>query len=185
MKLKIPYHSQFDEITMLDWKEKGCSVTCLKMCLDFAKSDAIPSIDSLIKEGIVIGGYLDGIGWRHDALVRLAHNYGVPAYAEEFKSVKVDVASKTFSQNIFENDLLDIGVRRIRGAIERNVPVIVSISRQNGSHQIVVVGFEDNLGATTGFYINDPDNRLGERKEIFVPISEFLTEWRKFAVFVG
>ena len=185
MKLNIPYHSQFDEITMSEWKEKGCAITCLKMCLDFSRPDEIPSIDDLIKEGELIGGYVEKVGWKHEAVVRLSHNYGVPAYPEEFRSIKVDINSKSFSENILEKDLIDKGVQRIRDSIDRKVPVIVSTSTKLGSHQVVVVGYEDNLGSTTGFFINDPDNRNIEKKGVFIPISDFLNNWRKFAIFVG
>lgn len=185
MKLSVPYHSQFDEITLPEWKEKGCAITCLKMCLDFAHPNEIPSIDDLIKEGELIGGYLENVGWKHEAIVRLAHNYGVPAYPEEFRSIKVDINSKSFSENILEKDLIDKGIQRIRDSIDRKVPVIVSMATKSGSHQVIVVGYEDNLGSTTGFFINDPDNRSSEKNGVFVPISEFLNNWRKFAVFVG
>lgn len=188
MKLNIPYHSQFDEITMLEWKERGCAPTCLKMCMDFYAEKnklQIPSIDNLIKEGEVIGAYVEKPGWRHDGLIRLAHNYGVPAYSEEFRSMQVNVNSKTFSESMFQRNLIDIGVQRIREAIDREVPVIVSVSKPNSSHQIVVIGYEDNLGSTTGFYINDPDNRNSERRGTFMPLNEFLNVWRKFAIFVG
>ncbi len=185
MKLEIPYHSQFDEITMPEWKNRGCAIACLKMCLDFTKPNEIPSIDNLIKEGELIGGYVDKIGWKHEAVVRLAHNYGVTAYPEEFRSIKVDINSKTFSENILEKDLIDRGIQRIRDSIDRKVAVIVSTSTKLGPHQVVVVGYEDNLGATTGFFVNDPDNRNSEKKGVFVPISEFLNNWRKFAIFVG
>ncbi|HEY9586055.1 MAG TPA: C39 family peptidase [Candidatus Paceibacterota bacterium] len=185
MKLNVPYHSQFDEITIPEWKERGCAITCLKMCLDFVKPNEIPNIDDLIKEGIAINGYLGNVGWRHETLVRLAHNHGVPAYQEEFRSVKVDVANKTFSENIFEKDLIDIGVQRIRETIDRKIPVIVSVNERSGFHQLVVVGYEDSLGTTTGFYVSDPDNRVGEKQGVFMPVSDFLAVWRKFAIFVG
>lgn len=188
MKLDIPYYSQFDGITMLEWKEKGCAPTCLKMCMDFylEKNKKIaPTIDDLIKEGETIGAYLENIGWKHDGLVRVAHNHGVPAYAEEFRSVEVDVLNKTFSDNPLQGDLIDIGIQRIRNSLDRGTPVIVSIQNHVGSHQVVVTGYEDNLGSTTGFYISDPDNRNSEKKSVFMPMTDFLAIWRKFAIFVG
>ena len=185
MKLSVPYYSQFDAIKIPEWKERGCAVTCLKMCLDFAKPDAIPSIDDLIKEGEIINGYTPNIGWRHEGLVRLAHNHGIPAYPEEFRSVEVNLSDKTFSKSKFEKDLIDKGVLRIRDSIDRSVPAIVSISTNLGFHQIVIIGYEDNVGEVSGFFVHDPDNRTGEKKEVFVTLTDFLKQWRNFAIFVG
>jgi|SRR6185312_15958045 len=185
MKLSVPYYSQFDKIHDAEWKQRGCAVVCLKMCLDFAKPGDVPSIEDLIKEGEIIGGYVPKIGWKHEAIVRLAHNHGVPAYQEEFKSVHVDLAKKTFSKSEFEKDLIDKGIERIKNSIDSGVPVIVSTATPLGFHQVVVVGYEDNVGTLTGFFVNDPDNRDGERKDFFISLADFLHQWRMFTIFVG
>jgi hypothetical protein len=185
MKLSVPYYSQFDEIKIPEWKERGCAVACLKMCLDFARPNEIPPIDDLIKEGEVINGYEPNVGWKHEALVRLAHNHGVLAYPEEFRSIKVDIDSKSFSESSFEKNLLDRGIERIKNSIDNNIPAIVSIQTNLGFHQVVVVGYEDRLGDIIGFFVNDPDNRSTEKKDLFVSLADFLKQWRKFAIFVG
>jgi len=197
MKLDIPYHSQFDEITVPEWKERGCAIACLKMCFDFLEPNKTPSVTDLFAEGQIIiedminKGLLkleniNAHGWPHDVVTLIAHNHGITSYREEFRSIDVDIKNKTFSQNINEAGILkDKGIQKIRETLENKKPVIVSVMRKNGPHQIVVVGFEDNLGTTTGFYINDPDNRTGEKQGIFMSLSEFSDSWKKFAIFVG
>jgi len=183
MKLNIQFISQQDPSIPEEWRGKSCGITCLKMCLDFYKKE-IPAINELIKEGEIIDARIEGIGWKHDGLVRIAHNHGVPAYQEEFRSVKVDLFEKTFSSSEFENELTTIGLQRIKDSIVRNVPVIVSFKKGFGSiennHDLVVIGFDEN----GGFIVHDPSNS-DPKEAVLVDESTFKSFWRKFAIFVG
>ncbi len=183
MKLNIPFISQSDVSIPNEWKDKSCAIACLKMCLDFYKKE-IPSLSDLIKEGEITGGYISGIGWKHEGLVRIAHNYGVPAYPQEFRSVKVNLSDKSFSSSEFENDLVKIGLQRIKDSINNNVPVIVAFLPGFGSvanyHDLVVIGFEEE----NGFIVHDPSDS-DPKEAVFVPEDVFLKFWRKFAIFVG
>jgi hypothetical protein len=183
MKLNIPFLSQNDSSISLDWKGRSCAVVCLKMCLDFYKQ-GIPAVEDLIKEGEIIGAYASGIGWKHDGLIRLAHNHGVPAYPEEFRSVKVSLESKTFSDSEFGDHLVNIGLQRIKDSINKNIPVIVAFLPGFGSvknfHDLVVVGFEENQG----FIVHDPSDS-DPKESALIDEETFKKFWRKFAIFVG
>ncbi len=189
MKLNVPFYSQNDSSIPEDWKSRSCAIVCLKMCIDAygEKHEAlISSIPELINEGLAIRGepYTNRVGWNHDAMVWLAHNHGVPAYKEEFRSDSAPVQSGSATPSKFSENLRNEGLKRIKDSIERGVPVVVSFLPGFGSkenvHHLVVIGFEE----ATGFIVHDPSD--SSPKEAFV-VSEdiFIKFWRKFAIFVG
>lgn len=189
MKLDIPFISQNDASVPKEWRDRSCAIVCLKMSLDFYGSKhhiEIPTIGGLIDEGLAMRGeqYNTQIGWTHDAIAWLAHNHGVPAYKEEFRSDAIPVKSGMATPSDFSDELRNEGIFRIKAALSRGVPSMVSFlpgfGSKDNSHLVLVIGYEENRG----FIIHDPSN--SDPKESFlIPEERFISFWRKFAIFVG
>ena len=191
MKLDIPFLSQNDPTIPQEWRDRSCAIVSLKMCMDaygIAHGISVPSVDYLIKEGLAMKGdlYNSIIGWKHDPLIWLAHNHGVPAYREEFRSDTVDVETGKHEPSESSEAMLNEGLKRIRDGITRGVPVMISFlpgfGSKSNSHLVVVTGFEE--GSQKGFYINDPSPE-SPKENAFVSEDEMVLYWRKFAIFVG
>lgn len=187
-KLSVEFISQNDPSIPDGWADRSCAIVCLKMCMNFygaKNSFLMPKIQELIKEGLAMLGdqYSPKVGWKHDSIVWLAHNHGVPAYKEEFRSDEIDLNTKEHKPSIFSDELLEIGMKRIRESIDNEIPVIVSLLPGFGSvsnfHLMVIIGYDDN-----GFVVHDPSD--SKPKENFsISKDEFLKYWRKYAIFVG
>ncbi len=174
-KLEVPFYSQFADVTLTEWQERACAPTCLKMVIDYlSDNNSKLSTDDLIKEGLEIGAYQDGVGWIHAGLLRIAHNHGICGYNEEFRSRDKE----------FENILVEKGIEKIRKTLESDVPVIISCSKNfdevHKFHQVVIVGFDEN-----GFYYHEPHEKDSAGANRFVDAETFRTHWRKFAIFLS
>jgi hypothetical protein len=198
MKHEVPYYSQFRDVTNEELKEKACTMTCLKMAGDFLSPNTFPSIDEMMEEAMVHGESMKehGLitlshtphGFSHDVIVSLAHNYGIPAYKEEFKSFSLDQNKKPILGS-HQNTMLQNGFKKISTALRAGSLPIVSVmpglSEGKSFHTILIIGFEEKDGVLTGFYYHDPDAKNEERKEVFMSLEEFLKFWRKMAIFIG
>ena len=189
MKLNISFISQNDPSIPEEWRERSCGIVCLKMCLDahgIKNKIKIPLISELISEGLMMKGDLhnDAVGWNHSALVWLAHNHGVPAYHEEFRSDSSPVKSGSAIPSEFADFLRDEGIKRIKDSLARGAPAIISFKPGFGSkdntHLLVVIGHEEGKG----FIVHDPSNS-DPKEAVFVDEPTFISFWRKFAIFVG
>jgi len=176
MRLSVPYYSQYKDVTDSDWQPKACVVTCLKMALDFEAPNfntTIPVLDELIQEGVDIKAFGKD-GWIHRGIVFLAHNHGVPAYQEEFRSMNGKLAK----------NLVAIGHAKLIKRLEEGKTVIVSVEKGfevgGGFHQILLVGYENG-----NFLYHEPEEK--DETGAFMPVSEekFLRFWRHLAIFVG
>jgi hypothetical protein len=156
---------------------RACGVAVLKLALEYLTADyslirankriVVPDAGELIAEGVAIGGYLDGVGWRHDALVALAEKHGVAAHRAEFKSDKQK------------------GVEELRQALGRGEVPAVSISTDHKDpstfHLVALIGYDEN-----GFHYNDPAC-AGAREDRgkFVSYDGFEKIWRGLVMFFG
>jgi hypothetical protein len=183
--LLVPYFVQMDEKIDPRWHDNSCGIVCVSMVMSFHYLDTFHASE-LIDECVLMGGYTS-LGWIHDFLVRLLRNHGINAYSEEFRSVKVNIADKTFSDSQFQEKMLETGIKKIASEIDENRPVIVSVlpgfRNSNFNHLVLIVGYEGLSENPSGFYIHDPDNRISPGQEIFVPLSHFKEKWRKMAIF--
>lgn len=187
MKREVPYYSQFVDVKNPEWKARACSVVCLKMALDYFIPGHSPSVDDLIEEGVIIGGYAEH-GWKHPFISLLAHNHGVSAYCEEFRSLAVNVYDKTFSKSQFEDAMLDTGIKKITTTLQAGGLVIASVPRnmQSGGtfHTVLLIGFEEKDGEIVGFYYHDPDAEGDPKEDQFVNLSDFKKLWRRMGIFI-
>ena len=190
MKLNVPYLSQQLDVTKEEWRDRACGVTALAMILHYHLSDEMCSIDELIDEGVLIGGYGER-GWIHDGLVALARNHGLSAYRQEFRSMTINVVAKTMHASDHEHDLIADGLHTIVRALESGMPVIVSVfgGFRNGGeyHIIVLTGYERDhtRGALGGFYYHEPNTSdPATGTHAYVNRETFKKYWRKMAIFI-
>jgi len=175
MILDVPYFTQYSARDF-SWQERSCGVACLKMVLDFYDVGA-PTLDDLIEDGKE-DGYIDGVGWKHDYLVKMGLRYGlVGSHRKEFKGSE---------DNLYESILEHIKY------LKEEKPVIVSVVKnfehKDKPHLVVLVGFrEDDSGEITGFYYHEPDslNPADDGNRQFVDMETFREYWRKMSVFLS
>jgi hypothetical protein len=147
------------------------------------------SPDQLIAEGLLIGAYDEGVGWNHDGIARLAHNHGLPAYREEFRSITVDAGTKARVDSPFAESLRATGIEKIKGSLVAGKPVIIStikrFSEAGKFHSVLLTGFEEENGQLAGFHYHDPESiQDGGGAKRFVSIGTFKEHWRRLAIFV-
>lgn len=187
MKLQVPYYSQFKDIQNPLWKEFGCTITCLAMAVKYFSPEEALILDDLFEEGILIGGRSEH-GWKHNSIVLLAHNHGIPAYCEEFKSVFVDIDNKQFLESPHSVFFTDLGIKKIKQFLENGglpiVSVLPGLSGGKSIHTIILIGFEVEDGKLSGFYYHDPDSKVGLSSNVFITLPNFLKFWRKMAIFI-
>ena len=188
MKHNVPFYSQYDDVTQSEWRSRSCTIVCMKMALEYLTELEIPSADKLIAEGLYIGAHTPD-GWSHHKTALLAHNYGAPAYLEEFRSVYIDAEGQRAQASTHEIGMRDFGIEKIASAIKAGNLVIVSALRNldvNGTfHTILITGVEEKEGRVLGFYFHDPDTTTERRVNSFIELPDFLLIWRKMAIFIG
>jgi len=179
MQLSVPFYSQYRDVTDPAWQPRACGGVCLKMALDFLApsfNTTIPTILELIEEATTHKAYSTGSGWVHRGMVFLAHNHGIPAYPEEFRSMEGSHA----------RTLVHYGYQKIVETVRSGKPVIVSIEKgfvDGGSfHQVLIVGEKDN-GETLIYHDPEAKDNSGAFREI--EREKFCSHWRHFAIFVG
>ncbi len=172
MRLDVPYTSQYLDIADPYWKDRSCSVACLRMVLSM-RGD-VPTLETLVLEGKDKYGYDPSRGWTHKAIVSLFSDYGILAQSREFK----------------EEGLFEKGVEEIVNSLDQGNPVLISavknFQEEKKFHTVLFVGYEkDTKGEVSGFYYHDPafdDREKGQN--LFVPFETFKKYWRRMAIFL-
>lgn len=153
----VPFYSQFVDIKDSEWKKIGCGIASLAMLIEFYKPEMV-EINTLLKEGIAAGAYLDGAGWTHKGLSLLAIKYGLKSTTHDLSGLNSDAAFAQFEEYL------------------KNGPVIASVHYKfdiNSSipHLAVINGIEgDNI------YYNDPAEKSAGNK---ISIEDFIKVWKK------
>ena len=176
MKIKVPYYSQYLDVTDELWQPRACGVACLKMLLE-AKGASVPILDEMIAQGCAIGVHGE-YGWKHDGLVALAKQYGEKISRAEWRK----------SEGKTPDELNDEGIIFIISKLKTKKPVIISAIRKfkesDKFHMVILTGFREECREVSGFYYNDPDARSKkEGQSLFVPIDILRAKWRKMAIF--
>lgn len=178
MKLAVPYYSQYLDVEDKEWQQRACGVACLKMLLE-SKSVKTPSIDEIIKDGVVLRAYSEN-GWLHAGLITLGEKYGAKLYRKEFRRKNAD--TDTLEKLNIE------GVDTIVRELKEGRPIIISTIKnfevRDKFHMVLVVGAEIEDGVVNGFYYHDPNSYTEEKGAYqFVPFTTFLDSWRRMAIF--
>ena len=139
----VPFYSQRKHIPLVDWKNRGCGITALKMLLDFwhikNPRNKTVSFTKLIRER-TRGAFVKNIGWSHAGLVSISRNYGYDGFNKDLVPLKMK-PQQAFEQ--LEKDL-------------KYFPIIVSMWNnfgpvRQGGHLAVITGISGNR-----IYLNDP-----------------------------
>ena len=61
----------------LEWKNRTCGIASIKILMEYnKKGEKIKGIDELVKQGLSIGAYIQGIGWVHKGLADITKKNG-------------------------------------------------------------------------------------------------------------
>ncbi|PIQ66866.1 MAG: hypothetical protein CO184_00805 [Candidatus Zambryskibacteria bacterium CG_4_9_14_3_um_filter_40_16] len=201
MKMQVPYYSQYKDVEKEEWKILGkaraCTAACLKMVFEYFKVDNCPTVDEIFEESLIITQDMlekkliteltITHGITHDVITLVSHNHGVPSFKEEFKSVKIDTANKTFSPSKYSQKIFDFGIKEIFNTLKGGGLVLTSVlpglSNGQSFHTVLLVGFEEADGKIKGFYYHDPDSIDGTLSNQYLDLKMFDKYWRKQAIF--
>ncbi len=153
----VPFYSQLKDIQSPDWKKKGCGIASLAMLIEFYKPGTV-SVNTLLKQGIASGAYLQNAGWTHKGLALLSKRYGL-----EGKNYDLSGTDKKTAFAQFKGFLKD-------------GPVIASIyykfdPKSTIPHLVVINGIDGDT-----IYYNDPaENAAGKE----ISTADFLRGWKK------
>ncbi|MDO8443126.1 MAG: papain-like cysteine protease family protein [bacterium] len=160
VQTKIPdvlFYSQFSDIDDVEWQKLGCGIASLAMLIEFYKPGTV-AVNTLLKEGIDAGAYLNDAGWKHRELALLASKYGLKGENYDLSSLSVDAAFAQFKKSLKEG------------------PVIASVHykfdlKSSIPHLAVISGIDGDT-----IYYNDPAGTSAGEK---ISIQDFIKVWKK------
>lgn len=152
----VPFYSQFKDISIPEWQKVGCGITSLAMILDYYKPAV--AVNTLLKQGIDSGAYINGVGWSYRGLISVGKKYGL-----EGKSYDLAKSDTQTSFTELQRHLKD-------------GPIMVSIHYKFDSTSTIphLVVLNKMIGNT--IYYNDPAAQSGNRK---ISSDVFLKAWKK------
>lgn len=192
--LDIPFISQIDSVSDIDWKEKACGVACLAMVIAFYEKK-----DRDINDFIALGEQIDAYseeesGWYHSGLCRIANIYGYTAWRRKWLLSKTDIdiftkEGRTKADNdAYNEQSLREGIYSIEKSLVYETPVIVSMDKEFCdtiySHLVVITGVEKEGEELKGFYYHNPDTRKLIQKHEYAHLEKFIEHWNKRGIFV-
>ena len=154
----VPYHSQLTEIASHTWQMQGCGITSLAMIIDYYNKTDSVSVESLLKQGIVSGAFINNVGWSYAGLIKLSQKYDLDGKTYDFAGL---TSTKAFVE--LKNQLKD-------------GPVIASIHykfdpKNTLPHMVVVDGIDSDT-----VYYNNPSGKAGVGE---ISTTKFLAAWKK------
>lgn len=153
--VQVPFYSQFVDITSPTWKKVGCGITSLAMIIDYYRP-AVP-VDTLLKQGITAGAYLDSAGWTYSGLISVARRYGLDGNSYDLARLGTDAAFTQFKTYLEDG------------------PVIASIhykfNPKSPIPHLVVI----NKIINDTIYYNDPAAKTGDKQ---ISVSDFEKAWK-------
>lgn len=184
MKLDVPYQSQIPLETTED--KRWCGLASLSMVIGYYLKDSAPPAQELVEK---YAQDLEESGFTHQFLINIARDYNLRGFRKSWWASPGDqtLIEKFRAEGENDQDIkdwsdtnLEEGIFTIKSSIEKNCPVIVSVSPEfspsNSTHLIVLVGYEDD-----NLIIHDPYKK-GEGYKISE--DEFKKFWLKQAIFI-
>ncbi|MEK7063352.1 MAG: cysteine peptidase family C39 domain-containing protein [Patescibacteria group bacterium] len=153
---EVPFYSQFADITSQKWQKVGCGVASLAMIIDYYKPAV--AVDTLLKQGIASGAYLQSAGWTYKGLIGISTKYGLDGDSYDLGKLST---KKAFAQ--FKKELED-------------GPVIASVHykfdpKSTIPHLVVIDSIDGDV-----VYYNDPAAKVGQKQ---ISTTDFLKAWKK------
>jgi transcriptional regulator with PAS, ATPase and Fis domain len=201
---RVPYYFLKTDVKNPELQEKAGIIACLKMAMEYVASEhnpaleQFPSIDELFAESERIQRNLVSLdlatakmvsyGRMHSTVAWLAHNHGVLAHMEEYKSM--EEMAGLFKSGRHASRMLKDGIKKICRSITDDSPVIVSVNPMIGEmtkepHSILITGFEKDHGFISAFHYHDPGvDPTNFASDITVSRTEFERCWRRISIFV-
>lgn len=153
----VPFYSQFKDIQSPEWRKKACGVASLAMIINFYRPETV-STQTLLKEGIAAGAYLNNAGWTHQGLALLAEHYGLNGASYDLSGLSMDSAFARFAEFLKTGPV----IASVYYTFDPTSPI---------PHLVVVNGIENNT-----VYYNDPAAKTGGEK---ISTADFITGWKK------
>ncbi|MDP3999003.1 MAG: C39 family peptidase [bacterium] len=159
---KVPFYSQFADISDPKWQGLGCGVASLAMLIEFYKP-GIVNVDNLLQEGINAGAFIPGAGWSHNGLVLIANKYGLRGSTQDLSKLDSDATLAQLEELLNEGPV----IASVHYKLEPGNPI---------PHLIVVNGIKDGL-----VYFNDPASAFGGKT---ISVQDFMKAWKKRIIVV-
>lgn len=153
----IPFYSQFDDISALEWKKIGCGVTSLAMIIEYYKPNEI-TVDGLLNEGINSGAYLNNAGWIHKGLADLADDHGLRGDNYDYSHLSMSAAFEYLKDDLAKGPV----IASVYYTFTPGHPI---------PHLVVINGIEGDT-----VYYNDPSESAGGGT---ISVENFKAAWKK------
>ncbi len=153
---EVPFYSQFADITNPSWQKVGCGIASLAMLIDYYGKAIAP--DTLLKEGIASGAYIESAGWSHAGLIALARDYGLSGEAITLYEKTNDAAYQSLDVAVAEGPVMV----SVHYTFEPTNPI---------PHLAVITDVTDEL-----VYYNDPAEVTGGG---VISKEKFQSAWKK------
>lgn len=154
----FPFYSQFTNITSATWQKVGCGITSLAMLIEFYEPGEIPSVDSLLQEGIDAGAYLNDAGWTYNGLIAVSKNHGLTGETHIYTQSSMDNAFEAFKKDLEEGPLM----ASVHYTFEPTNPI---------PHLVIINSIKDGF-----VFYNDPAAKSGGGS---ISIEKFKSSWKK------
>lgn len=166
--ISVPLVDQNKDVKDKKWKKKSCAICSAKMMIGFSNKKHLEvDIGELIEEARKLGGYLEGIGWRHKAISRLAKKYGAKlGFIKKFPKT-IEEKSKWLKK-------LENGIMKGKPAM---ASVYYKLNKKNGGHVVMVNGVRKDGKIVLGYHIQDPDSRF-KGNNYYISKDKFILGWR-------
>ena len=153
----VPFYSQFYDIHAAKWQKLGCGIVSVAMLIEFYRP-GIVSVDTLLKEGIDAGAFINGAGWTHKGLALLAQKYDLEGMSYDLSNLDKNAAFAQFERFLKEGPV----IASVYYKLEPTNPI---------PHLIVINGINNGM-----VYYNDPASASGGKN---ISIQNFIKAWKK------
>jgi alanine racemase len=165
-------HFSTEEIHDPELKKLASGLDCLKVAADACYRalgwQKETSLEALLARGIEIQGHIEGVGWIHTKVAKLAREQSIDSFCQESLSVE-QLCSRLLDDRLALASV-NPGFRQAQGG------------RASGGHFVIVYGFEWD-GGCTSLYVYDPwGGTAGER---LVPVGLFRGAFSGRAIFIS
>lgn len=180
MKMNVPFYTQCWDLDAWQdlgyerredaeyWQRSSCGILCAKMVMNGLREGSIPhTIKELIDIGVAKGSYADATGWSHEGLVELVQSFSFVAQRGSFS---VEALREALASGALPIVSIKWAFQNTKTLKER-----ILFWKKYGGHLAVLVGYEEEHGHLTGFYVHHTSKIFEQNWEArFVPLKKFL-----------
>jgi ABC-type bacteriocin/lantibiotic exporter with double-glycine peptidase domain len=154
---RVPFYSQFDDISLPEWRKVGCGIASLAMLIEYYEPESV-TVDELLQRGIDADAFLNDAGWTHSGLINLSKKYGLTGESHDLSSANMNTAFATLEDELEEGPVM----ASVHYTFDPQSPI---------PHIVVVSGVSDGK-----VFYNDPSERAGGHS---ISIQKFQSAWKK------